>query len=107
MCKCICIIYTTILHQQKHEVPLFTIGDAVVSFLSKPDPTSQKMCLVSKSMIYPSSGLRSFKFTTRKATTLVDCHNIWRRPYHLEWNRRQPRWFEGASRRRWWCTIIS
>jgi hypothetical protein len=113
MCKCICIIYTAILYQRKHDAPLFTVGDAVVSFLSKPDPTSQKMCLVSKSMIYPSSGLRSFKrsaavkFTTRKTTTSADCHDIWRQPYPLEWNRRQPRWFEGASRRRWRCTISS
>jgi len=35
-----------VLHRHKGHNTINTVGDAIVSFLTKPDPTTKSMCLV-------------------------------------------------------------
>jgi hypothetical protein len=110
--KCVCIIYTAILYGQEHDLPLSTIGDAIVSFMSKSDPTTERMCLVGKSKVQtnpgrPSDFLRRLtaRFSRQKVIT-PDNRSTWQQPGALEWDHSHPRWFKAASRRRWCCTIM-
>ena len=65
--------------------PLVTIGDAIASFLEKPDFTTEGMCLTKRS-----------RFTDL----------TWKRRI-LTYRTRQCRWFSAASPQRWLLTYLS
>jgi hypothetical protein len=117
-CKCICIIYTALLYQNEADEPLASIGDAIRSFLSRPDPTTRSMCLIDKSMVSQNYTSRSFvsdktvkgsrlKFRKAGQTRKPSSSDFWRTPHAQRFQRKHPRWLEAATRRRWCCTIIS
>ena len=55
------IICTGLLLRFRHENPLITPGDAIESFISKPDPTTKDMCWMShRPGRYPQSRMLSF-----------------------------------------------
>jgi hypothetical protein len=72
------------------EDPLITIGDAVSSFLTSPDHTTRDMCLVSRKDVVKVSHLGGMeKFHAPKY-----------------WRPVRQRWFNAASKTRWWTCIL-
>lgn len=113
--KCICLLYTAYLYQGKAEEPLATVGDAIVSFLARPDQTTKSMCLVSKYCMPKEKG--KFNFIKKLTSNLpgLRAHapalpktypGLWRNPHPLTWCHDRPRWSKAASRRRWLGTLI-
>jgi hypothetical protein len=117
------IIYTAVLRQGKkgdnNHDPLSTIGDAIVSFLKKPDTTTVSMCLVdnvnivNKPVLSKRVTLRNKlrfwqkpKTSTRVMTTPATL-GLWHSPTPQRWEDEKPRWMAAASWRRWLLTIIS
>jgi len=68
------------------ESPILTMGDAVVSFLNKPDKETKRMCLVSKSDIVDAK--RKWTFVPRT------------------FKRTRARWYQAATAKRWILCIV-
>lgn len=62
------------------EPTLVTVGDAIASFLDKPDPTTESICLSTKYSID---------------------HGKWKTKSLRMWNPRRQFWFKAASTKRW------
>jgi len=91
--------------------PIATIGDAIVSFLSREDPTTRGMCLAGKPL--PSEAQNPLAFIKRIVTKLSR-RQTKRHTHGTSWPQQgmqasrdhHARWFDGASQRRWYSTII-
>lgn len=79
--------------------PLATLGDAVASFLDKPDPSTKGMSSASRKMIEDAKYLRYFPVTT------IDPERQQKEVYWniaaKAWAPENRRWFKAASRPRW------
>ena len=83
MIKTVCM--TTVLWKQDSE-PLVTLGDAIASFLDRPDVTTKQNCVAGRT-----------RFEDRKYWGLL----------LSRWDPRRFRWFRAASRRRWIvCNVL-
>ena len=93
-CKCICMFLT--LRRQREE-PLVTVGDAISSFLNRPDKLTKGRCLMGKVDIHRGPlrwRLRAAGKTSNTAPLPVT--------YHVPLQRR---WFAAASTKRWLITM--
>ena len=72
------------------EDPLITVGDAVSSFLVSPDHTTRDMCLVNRKDIVKASNFGGMEKL--------------RAPKY--WRPVRRRWFNAASKTRWWTCIL-
>jgi hypothetical protein len=72
------------------EDPLITVGDAVSSFLASPDHITRDMCLVNRRDIV-------------KAPHFGGMEKL-RAPKY--WRPVRRRWFNAASKTRWWTCIL-
>ncbi|KAL8663032.1 MAG: hypothetical protein Q9168_008159 [Polycauliona sp. 1 TL-2023] len=86
--KCIGILYTALYHSSPDQIPLSNIGDAICSFLQKPDGTTRGMCLVTKQQLAKSD-------------------DAWRLPRATAYRFEQPRWLYAVSWKRWSICIVS
>ena len=81
MVKTICLSSTVM--QESH--PLVTLGDAIASFLNKPDAATKNICLADKSF-FQKGGWQEKTIT---------------------WKSERRRWFQAASKRRWLvCNVL-
>ena len=78
--KTVCM--TTILWKQDPE-PLVTLGDAIASFLDRPDVTTRQNCMADRSRFETGEPGRYWRLLLSR------------------WDPRRFRWFRAASRRRW------
>lgn len=83
--KVLCIAYVVFTYPEE---PLETLGDAIQSFIKRPDPTSQNMCLATHSSI-----INSFE------------HGY--DPVPQQWIPRQLRWFHSITWRQWIVMFIT
>ena len=84
--KCLCIGLTAYLYGKKRHRHMSILGDAVASFLERPDETTKDMCLADISSI----------------------SNIWLArtcPEPQIWHPRKNRWAKGASKQMWGTTM--
>lgn len=86
VCNLIKTICMSIIAWKQDPEPLVTLGDAIASFLDRPDVKSEGNCVVGK------TPLQAIKF--------------WG-PLISRWDLKRLRWFRAASRRRWLvCNIL-
>ncbi|KGO39900.1 Peptidase C78, ubiquitin fold modifier-specific peptidase 1/ 2 [Penicillium expansum] len=79
-----------------------TTGDAIASFLAKPDPATEGACLLSGSLIKKSTqGWQKYKGRERKSLDLLETKQ--ETPLRLP---PRKRWFQAASISRWVYTIL-
>ncbi|KAI6829734.1 hypothetical protein KC340_g8408 [Hortaea werneckii] len=93
-CKCICMFLTL---RRRREEPLVTVGDAISSFLNRPDRLTKGRCLMAKVDVHRGPlrwRLRAAGKTSNTAPLPVT--------YHAPLQRR---WFAAASAKRWLITI--
>ena len=82
------MIYTAIRYSKHSAPPLSILGDALASFLKRPDVHTQGMDIISNRDIQ------------------ADCSVAWKRPAPREWRPPRQRWASAASRRRWYSGLI-
>lgn len=87
-CKCLAIIYTAIRYSKHTDPPLWILGDALASFLKRPDIHTKGMAIVSYNDIQ------------------ADCDRAWKRPVPKEWRPLSQRWVLAASRLRWFFGLL-
>ena len=84
MIKTVCM--TIILWKQDPE-PLVTLGDAIASFLNRPDVITDRHCIAGR--------------------TWFEDSRYWARFHLSRWDPKHLRWFRAASRRRWIvCNVL-
>lgn len=76
------------------EVPLLTIGDAIASFLRRPDPCTRTGCLLT------GAEVRSIDWRTSATRKQEIIHGL------KIFNGKQKRWGSAASSRRWTFSVI-
>ncbi len=85
-CNLLKTICMSIIAWKQDREPLVTLGDAVASFLDRPDMTTKGNCIVGKTRF---KGSKSWDF------------------FQSRWGRKRLRWFRAASSRRWlFCNIL-
>lgn len=95
ICKLICAILTA--RDQRDEI-LLTVGDAIASFLTHPDPTTKGACLLSKSSV-GTQGWRKSRGQTYEYPVLRQNEKL---PRHLPlraW------WFQSVDKTHWAATL--
>lgn len=83
--KAIVMLYMTVFPLHR-DPPLLTVGDAVASFLSLPDPFTEKMCLRTKPLMHSQNTSR------------------WK-PGAVPFNARRGAWRHAVSERRWFLCM--
>lgn len=83
LARCGCICYTMLLYRAIVNVPLSTLGDAAISFLVEPDPTTLDMSLATRNNI----------------------DELWKRNKSLPWVSVEHRWCAVGSWKHWLVTI--
>ncbi|KAL4962442.1 uncharacterized protein BDV14DRAFT_191554 [Aspergillus stella-maris] len=108
-CNLVKLICTLFAATDGRRDVFLTIGDAISSFLSRPDPTTKGSCLLSKSLVY--SGSQGWRKTGRKrswkryqvlSAPAVGDHS--EAPLRLELPTRK-HWFQAVSIGRWVSTF--
>jgi hypothetical protein len=61
----------------EHKDYIVTLGDGAASFLEHPDPTTQRMCILSKPEITREVAAQTFKHYDRLATLLMEIKMTW------------------------------
>ncbi|KAH6663005.1 hypothetical protein B0J14DRAFT_684940 [Halenospora varia] len=113
----ISIIFTAYLYESKGDSPLATIGDAAVSFLTTPDLTTDRTCLINMNLISNDDRKRSLirslmlRFPRIRATLArlrrkKPREDVWRTPRPLTWQDKKPRWSQTATGRRWFWAVF-
>ena len=89
------IVMSTVAFSPTIMAPLMTVGDAIASFLTNPDPTTTDMCLSSRVDVISRIS---------KPTSLTEQHQAvtWKPPVAQTWNPQPHRWAHAASTARWW-----
>ncbi|KAL4883546.1 hypothetical protein BJY04DRAFT_226567 [Aspergillus karnatakaensis] len=96
--KLICTLFTA---RDTREDVFLTIGDAIASFLTRPDFTTAGSCLMSKPLV--DKRTQGWKKRLRKKEEQMDINNNQKTlPLRLL---PRKRWFQAASLTRWVCTI--
>lgn len=86
MCNLIKVICLSVIVWTRDQKPLVTLGDAIASFLEKPDPNTAGCCIFGK-----------LRFET---------NHHWH-PLALGWAAESNSWFRAASKRRWFfCNFL-
>lgn len=86
--KCLSMLWLLFI---RSEQTLCTLGDAVASFLEKPDPYTKKCGVATKKSIKTSEkGIRT-----------------WSEGQCRAWLPATTRWYQAASRTRWWLTMVT
>ncbi|KAL2867715.1 uncharacterized protein BJX67DRAFT_387626 [Aspergillus lucknowensis] len=102
--KLLCALFTA---RDRREDVFLTIGDAIASFLDRPDPTTEGACLLSKPLVdkrtqgwRKAPGKKRKSRESRKLPEIeVDKANL---PLRLP---ARKRWYQAVSISRWVCTI--
>jgi hypothetical protein len=103
------IVMATVAFSNKLEQPLCTIGDAIASFVTDPDPTTTDMCMTTQEYI------RMYEAAKRNAAEVNEVLfkenfgsllNDWRPLSPLAWSTKRLRWWHAPSRARWWWFIL-
>ncbi|KAJ5355450.1 uncharacterized protein N7496_012662 [Penicillium cataractarum] len=92
--KAVCFLLT--LHLTKRDTPLCTIGDAIQSFINKPDIHTRYACLASKAEYEIFSRRRSPRWSGRLTFDSSDT-----------WHCRRQRWIAAVDKRQWWIFTLS
>lgn len=93
-CKCICMFLAL---RRQWEEPLVTVGDAISSFLSRPDKYTEGRCLMAKVDIHRGP-LRWRLLAAGKTSNTAPLPVTYYAPL-------QRRWFAAASTKRWLTTM--
>jgi hypothetical protein len=111
--KLICFLSTLYIGTETTErtTPLVTTGDAVASFLQRPDPHTRGRCLLTKKHVTKSSrGFLNRKLTPQTASLLDKPSTAFHSPNKptmaIQQTFRKPRWFRSASAARWLACLI-
>ncbi|KAL4864910.1 hypothetical protein BDV12DRAFT_158142 [Aspergillus spectabilis] len=98
--KLICALFTA---RDAREDVFLTIGDAIASFLTRPDPTTEGACLLSKPLVDKrAQGWQRSRGKKHKELDLqIDQQKL---PLPLL---PRKRWFQAASTARWICTVLT
>lgn len=95
-CTIIKLICTILTARDNREEIFLTVGDAIASFITRPDPATKGACLLSKSLVEKrTQGWRKSQGARRKYPELLLCKEL---PRHLP---SRERWFKAVSRTRW------
>ena len=100
-CNIIKLICTLLTARDSREDLFLTVGDAIASFLTHPDPATERACLLSKAAVEKGTlGWRKYTRKPRKSrqSDAQDPQPPLRLPP-------RQRWFQAASPSRWLCTI--
>ncbi|KAF2822656.1 hypothetical protein CC86DRAFT_241953, partial [Ophiobolus disseminans] len=82
------VLLFTFIAWRIREDPLMTVGDAVASFMERPDPTTEGMCLMSRA-------------------DFENDDELWQRGTGPRFYYSKPkRWFKAASKKRWTSIIL-
>lgn len=92
ICNIVKVVCMSLTLWKRKTDPLVTVGDAVASFLEKPDPMTLGMCLSSKQDFSSRSGWAQVSLPTHQHAP-----RLWE-PIRL-------RWFRAASIKRWISTL--
>ncbi|PLN84163.1 hypothetical protein BDW42DRAFT_163090 [Aspergillus taichungensis] len=100
-CNIVKLICTLLTARDSREDLFLTVGDAIASFLTHPDPATERACLLSKTAV--EKGALGWRKHTRKPrkSRQSDTPDP---PPPLRLPPRR-RWFQAASTSRWLCTI--
>lgn len=87
ICNMIKTICMAIISWKQDPEPLVTLGDAIASFLDRPDVTTDRRCIAGR--------------------TWFEDSRYWARFHLSRWDPKHLRWFRAASRRRWIvCNVL-
>lgn len=106
MIKVIAMFYAARISRSRSE-PLLTVGDAVASFLTRPDPTTVGLCWMSKKDVHQGSwklarGLDDSSETSSQGFGVTDPYNGL--SYRIL---KRPRWYiQVPSKKRWGATCF-
>jgi hypothetical protein len=81
--KCLCIVFTAYWLQKCHEEPFCTLGDAVSSFLQRPDCHTIESGIATRASFQKKNGWKADAAQP------------------MQWHSHRLRWYAAASRRRW------
>jgi hypothetical protein len=106
--KAITMLYISVRIRDK---PLATVGDAIDSFLNINDPTTEGMCLISKTAIEAGKGIQSFNGmpnSDEEAYVQERSHksSMSRKPAPTSYVSLHKRWFNATSGLRWYSCIF-
>lgn len=93
-CNALKIVVMLFVALRLKDNPLITIGDAIESFLNAPDPTTRRLCLLTKRDVVKQIGDRKHWAVEQD-----------REPPAKVASRQSVRWAQSASRLRWFLTI--
>lgn len=101
-CNIVKLICALLAARENRKDIFLTTGDAIASFLAKPDPATERVCLLSGSLVKKrTQGWRKYKGRERKSLDLLETKQ--ETPLRLP---SRKRWFQAASVSRWVYTII-
>lgn len=101
-CNLVKLICALLAARENRKDIFLTTGDAIASFLAKPDPATEGVCLLSGSLVKKrTQGWRKYKGRERKSLDLLETKQ--ESPLRLP---SRKRWFQAASVSRWVYTVL-
>ncbi|PKY04081.1 hypothetical protein P168DRAFT_236422 [Aspergillus campestris IBT 28561] len=100
-CNIVKLICTLLTARDSREELFLTVGDAISSFLTHPDPTTERACLLSKASVEKGT-LGWHKYTRKPRKSRQSDAKEPQLPVCLP---PRQRWFQAASISRWLCTL--
>ncbi|KAL3472966.1 hypothetical protein BJX99DRAFT_249257 [Aspergillus californicus] len=98
--KLLCTLFTA---RDSREDVFLTMGDAIASFLSRPDKTTEGACLLSKTLV--DKNTQGWRKSRGKSRGPLDIQaDQLKLPLRLP---PRKRWFQAVSMARWICTITT